>query len=61
MNRRQALKATTTAAAAVGGLLAAPSIVRAKDTFNWKMTNMYPAGAPFYTVGPGSPLTSVRA
>ncbi|MEQ9682094.1 MAG: ABC transporter substrate-binding protein, partial [Rhodospirillales bacterium] len=55
MKRRDLLKASVAAGAAAGGLLAAPAIARAKDTFNWKMTNMYPAGAPFYTVGPGSP------
>ncbi len=44
-------------AAALGGIaaLAAPSVVRAKDTISWRMTNAYGAGAPFYTVGPGSP------
>jgi len=55
MQRRDLLKASVAGAAATGGLLAAPAIVRAKDSFTWKMTNMYPAGAPFYTVGPGSP------
>jgi len=54
MKRREFLKASLIGAAA-GGTLAAPAIAQAKDTFNWKMTNMYPAGAPFYTVGPGSP------
>lgn len=51
MTRRKFLKG-----AAATGVIAAPAIVRAesKQTFQWKMTNAYPAGAPFYTVGPGS-------
>lgn len=38
------------------GAVAAPMIATAdsKKTFHWKMTNAYPAGAPFYTTGPGS-------
>jgi TRAP-type mannitol/chloroaromatic compound transport system substrate-binding protein len=43
-------------AAASGAILGAPSIVRAQPrTFNWKMTNAYGPGAPFYVQGPGSP------
>ena len=34
--------------------IAAPSIARANQTFNWKMTSAYPKGAPFYMDGPGS-------
>jgi TRAP-type mannitol/chloroaromatic compound transport system substrate-binding protein len=60
VNRRSFLKsASLGAAAAVGtagvGALAAPSIASAKDVISWKMTNCYPPGSPFYTVGPGSP------
>lgn len=54
MKRRDFLK-TTGAAAVAGSTVAAPSIVRAEKTFSFKMTNAYPPGAPFYTVGPGSP------
>lgn len=54
MNRRSFLKAGTAGAAALG-TLAAPAVVRAQQTFAWKMTNAYPPGAPFYTTGPGSP------
>ena len=51
--RRKFLKV---GAAAAAGTLAvgAPSIVRAEQTFNWKMTSAYPKGAPFYMDGPGS-------
>ena len=51
--RRKFLKAGALAAA--GTIVAgAPSIVRAEQTFNWKMTSAYPKGAPFYMDGPGS-------
>ena len=51
--RRRFLSAT----AAAGAALAAPAVVRAqsKTTFNWKMTNAYGPGSPFYVQGPGSP------
>jgi TRAP-type mannitol/chloroaromatic compound transport system substrate-binding protein len=35
--------------------MAAPTVVRAQETFSWRMTNAYGPGAPFYTTGPGSP------
>jgi TRAP-type mannitol/chloroaromatic compound transport system substrate-binding protein len=45
-----------TTAALSGGVLSAPSIVRAqsKAVFNWKMTSAYGKGSPFYMDGPGS-------
>ncbi|MEM5471068.1 TRAP transporter substrate-binding protein [Hoeflea sp. AS60] len=52
MKRRNFL---TVAAAAVSAPLAAPSIAKAQTTFNWKMTNAYGPGSPFYVEGPGSP------
>jgi len=54
LNRRNFLGR---AAAASGLILGAPAIARAqsKTTFNWKMTNAYGPGAPFYVQGPGSP------
>ncbi|MBE0530573.1 MAG: TRAP transporter substrate-binding protein DctP [Rhodospirillales bacterium] len=55
LDRRRFVKATALGGLGAVGALAAPGIVRAKDTFAWKMTNAYGAGAPFYTVGPGSP------
>lgn len=54
MKRRDFLK--TAGVASVGtAALAAPAVVQAQESFSWKMTNAYPPGAPFYTVGPGSP------
>jgi len=57
MQRRKFLGAAL-AATAAGASIGAPAIARAaasKDTFNFKMTNAYPPGAPFYVQGPGSP------
>jgi len=51
--RRKFLKAGVTGGAAAGAL-AFPAIVRAQQTFNWRMTSAYPKGAPFYMDGPGS-------
>ncbi len=56
MDRRKFLTAGTTLAAAP---LAAPAIVQAQAVFNWKMTNAYGPGSPFYVVGPGSPTDFV--
>ncbi|WP_323783004.1 TRAP transporter substrate-binding protein DctP [Thalassovita sp.] len=52
MDRRKFLAASATFGAAP---LAAPSIAHAQTTFNWKMTNAYGPGSPFYVEGPGSP------
>ncbi|QIE43139.1 TRAP transporter substrate-binding protein (plasmid) [Rhodobacteraceae bacterium SC52] len=52
MDRRKFIAAGATLAAAP---LAAPSIARAQTSFNWKMTNAYGPGSPFYVEGPGSP------
>jgi len=52
MHRRQFL---TTGTAVGAAPLAAPSIARAQDSFNWRMTNAYGPGSPFYVEGPGSP------
>jgi TRAP-type mannitol/chloroaromatic compound transport system substrate-binding protein len=54
IKRRTFLKSGAAGAAAVAAV-SAPSIVRAQETFNWRMTNAYPPGAPFYTTVPGSP------
>jgi TRAP-type mannitol/chloroaromatic compound transport system substrate-binding protein len=51
IRRRHVLKAGLLGTAAV----AAPAVVRAQETFTWKMTNAYGPGAPFYVTGPGSP------
>ena len=52
MDRRKFLAAGATMAAAP---LAAPSVAHAQTSFNWKMTNAYGPGSPFYVEGPGSP------
>jgi TRAP-type mannitol/chloroaromatic compound transport system substrate-binding protein len=51
MKRR---KFMTAAVAGAAGSLAAPAIVKAQATFNWKMTSAYAPNSPFYVVGPGS-------
>ncbi|SPJ24195.1 TRAP transporter substrate-binding protein [Palleronia abyssalis] len=53
MLRRKFL--TTAAVAGAAAPLAAPSVARAQDSFNWRMTNAYGPGSPFYVEGPGSP------
>ncbi|WP_373020407.1 TRAP transporter substrate-binding protein [Thiomicrorhabdus sp.] len=55
IKRRDLLKSGLAGLAAAGSV-AAPAIANAGDkkTFRWKMTNAYPAGAPFYSTGPGS-------
>lgn len=55
LNRRKFLGAG--AGAAAGLALGAPAIATAasKQAFNWKMTNAYGPGSPFYVQGPGSP------
>lgn len=58
MQRRTFLKAG--AAGAMGATIAAPSVARAQETFNWRMTNAYPPGAPFYATGAGSPTDFVE-
>jgi TRAP-type mannitol/chloroaromatic compound transport system substrate-binding protein len=42
------------AAGGAAGAIAAPNIVRAQETFNWRMTTTWPPELPFYQVGPGS-------
>ena len=36
------------------GTVAAPAVVQAQTTFNWKMTSFYGPNAAFYSTGPGS-------
>src|ERR1700752_2316592 len=45
---------TKLALAGAAGPLAAPAVVRAQTTFNWKMTSFYGPNAAFYSTGPGS-------
>lgn len=54
---------TTAAVSSTAGLvLGAPSIARAQssETFNWRMTNAYGPGSPFYVEGPGSPTDVIE-
>ena len=45
---------TKLALAGTVGTVAAPAVVRAQTTFNWKMTSSYGPNAAFYSTGPGS-------
>ena len=45
---------TKLALASAVGTVAAPAVVRAQTTFNWKMTSFYGPNAAFYSTGPGS-------
>ena len=51
MRRREFAKIALAAAA---GAVAAPAIVKAETTFNWRMTSFYGPNAFFYSTGPGS-------
>ncbi len=45
---------TKLALAGAAGTVAAPAVVQAQQTFNWKMTSFYGPNAAFYSTGPGS-------
>jgi TRAP-type mannitol/chloroaromatic compound transport system substrate-binding protein len=51
MRRRDFAKLALAGTAAT---VAAPAIVKAQTTFNWKMTSFYGPNAAFYSTGPGS-------
>jgi Bacterial extracellular solute-binding protein, family 7 len=51
MRRREFTKIALAAAA---GAVAAPAIVKAETTFNWRMTSFYGPNAFFYSTGSGS-------
>jgi TRAP-type mannitol/chloroaromatic compound transport system substrate-binding protein len=53
MQRRDFLK--TSLAGSAAAAVAAPAVVRAQESFTWRMTNAYPPNSPFYVTGPGSP------
>lgn len=59
MKRRKFLK--TAVAGAAAGAVAAPAIVRAQKTIQWRMTTAFPPGLPFYQSGPGSAEWIVKA
>ena len=52
--RRKFIKSGLVAGAAATATVAAPHVVSAQQTFNWKMTSAYGKGSPFYMDGPGS-------
>ena len=51
---RRSFLAASTGVGLSAAAIALPSVARANQTFNWKMTSAYPKGAPFYMDGPGS-------
>jgi TRAP-type mannitol/chloroaromatic compound transport system substrate-binding protein len=51
---------TKLALASAAGTIAAPAIVRAQTTLNWKMTSFYGPNAAFYSTGPGSAKDLVK-
>ncbi|WP_192035177.1 TRAP transporter substrate-binding protein DctP [Halomonas sp. YLGW01] len=55
-NRRKFLS-TALVSSTAGLVMGAPAIVRAQSsqTVQWRMTNAYGPGSPFYVEGPGSP------
>ena len=55
MERRDFLKSSLAGGAATAASVGAPAVVRAQDSFTWRMTNAYPPNSPFYVTGPGSP------
>ncbi|MEE8506824.1 MAG: ABC transporter substrate-binding protein, partial [Kiloniellales bacterium] len=59
MKRRTFLKAGVVGAAI--GAVAAPNVLKAAETFKWKMTTSFPPGLPFYQSGPGSAEWIVEA
>ncbi|AOM01508.1 ABC transporter substrate-binding protein [Cobetia marina] len=60
-DRRKFLGAAL-ATSTAGLVMGAPAIVRAESskTYQWKMTNAYGPGSPFYVEGPGSPTDFCR-
>ncbi|MCP1675056.1 TRAP-type mannitol/chloroaromatic compound transport system substrate-binding protein [Natronocella acetinitrilica] len=59
-NRRKFLKLGGAAAATTAGTIGAPAILKAQETFNWRMTTTWPAGLPYYQTGPGSATDFAR-
>jgi TRAP-type mannitol/chloroaromatic compound transport system substrate-binding protein len=61
VNRRKFMKHAAASTATAAGIVAAPAVATAQArTFNWRMTNAYPPGAPFYVQGPGSPTDFIQ-
>lgn len=61
LSRRKFLSAAAVSSTA-GLIMGAPHVARAQssDTVQWRMTNAYGPGAPFYVEGPGSPTDFCR-
>ena len=57
MHRRDFAKLALAGTAAT---VAAPAVVQAQTTFNWKMTSFYGPNAAFYSTGPGSAKDLVK-
>jgi TRAP-type mannitol/chloroaromatic compound transport system substrate-binding protein len=51
---------TKLAVAGTAATIAAPSVLRAQTTFNWRMTSFYGPNAFFYSTGPGSAKDLVK-
>ena len=59
-NRRSFLSKAPAVGLVGASTVAFPGIVKAQQTFNWKMTSAYPKGSPFYMEGPGSATDLAR-
>lgn len=61
MSRRRFLS-TAAVSSTAGLVLGAPHVARAqsRETVQWRMTNAYGPGSPFYVEGPGSPTDFCR-
>ena len=51
---------TKLALAGAAGTVAAPAVVKAQTTYNWKMTSFYGPNSAFYSTGPGSAKDLIR-
>ena len=54
MTRSSVLRLRSALKAGIAGTLAVPAAAHAQQTYRWRMTTTWPAGRPFYQVGPGS-------
>jgi TRAP-type mannitol/chloroaromatic compound transport system substrate-binding protein len=52
--RRFVTRGTVGAAGTAAGAVAAPAVLRAQESFQWRLTTAFPPGQPFYSTGPGS-------
>ncbi|MFP4125641.1 MAG: TRAP transporter substrate-binding protein [Alphaproteobacteria bacterium] len=55
MDRRRFVTRGAVGTAGAAALsVAAPAVVRAQESFQWRLTTAFPPGQPFYSTGPGS-------